>query len=295
MADPYAATRSRLMAQILEQVAAGEPLRDVCGRPGMPSDATVRNWRRSDAAFSAALDGALAEGRWRRKWAFDEAKAEAFLSRYRAGEHVHEILRDPTMFNRRVYDHWRATQAPFCAEVERLKAVKEPHRTRGIRIKPHMTVFDPVAADRIVARVMRGAYLREVLASDPAMPTTIVLARWRREQPEFDRVLRGAIAAAQSRHPRARRRREAVEDLIAAGVEAGETLYGLGRRRDLPTPETLYRWMREQPAFAARIEAAREARRGRQGRRANRQRIMAAARRRMAELGRRGRRTKPEA
>lgn len=293
MADPYASTRTSLMSEIVARLEAGEMLRDICGAPGMPHVETVRNWRRASGAFAADFDRALARGRWRRTWMFDEAKAETLLARYRTGERLRGILADPAMPSVQVFNVWCADQAPFCAEIARLKAthLAERNRSRGRETK---VAFDPAAADRIVARVMRGAWLAEVLASDAGLPSYAVLARWRREQPQFDRILRQALKRVNGRRIQARRRREAIEDELAAGIAAGETLRSLAARPGMPRATTFYRWAREDPAFAARLKAAREARRRPQERAMRRRAIMAAARRRMAEVGWKGRRPGPE-
>lgn len=293
---PYAdaETRARRKAEVLARVEAGETLDAVCRAPGLPGRPTVRAWRRADPLFAAALRQAQLRGRWRRMCAFDEAKAEVLLARIRAGERLTEILKDPAMPNRHTYNQWRAAQAPFCAEIERLKAAAQAQRNRDVRARVKV-VFDPVVADRIVARVMRGAWLTEVLAADPALPSKGVVNRWRRERPDFDRLLRQAMAAVKSRRTLSRRRREAVEDFVVERIAAGETLVALAARADLPNRDTLYRWMRQQPAFAARIAEAREAHRRQRTRGARRRSIMYAARRRMAEVTRRGRRPGEEA
>lgn len=286
MVDSYAGRRARQVPRLLGRVEAGERLADIWRDPDMPSSGTVMKWRRKDAAFSAAFDRALAIGRWRRTWMFDEALADALLARFRSGEHLADLLKDPAMPGRAQYDYWRATQAPFCAEIERLKTERQAQRNRDVRQRTK-AAFDPAVADRIIARMLRGAWLREVLASDPALPSVGVVWRWRRESPEFDRALRDAVRSNRTRRLLSRRHRQEVEDFVVARIEAGETLASLAARRDLPNRDTLHRWMREQPAFAARIEAARKARRNPEIRAARRRQIMQAARRRMAEIGRR--------
>jgi len=51
----------------------------------MPCAATVRKWALADPAFGAELLAARRREDWMARFAFDEAKAAAFLARARAG------------------------------------------------------------------------------------------------------------------------------------------------------------------------------------------------------------------
>jgi hypothetical protein len=115
-------------------------------------------------------------------------------------------------------------------------------------------------ADRIYLRVLRGESLRAMLCTDPALPSRHVMARWRREQPEFDR--RMAMATAVRRKLGGRARCSCTPELahrIAERVVKGDSLAQIARARGMPSVHTLYAWKRDRPDFAEAIAAARDA------------------------------------
>lgn len=109
-----------LRAELLDRVAAGETVMSVCTAPHMPTYFTVRLWARADDAFAEALRVARLRGAWRRRYMFDEARAEAVLVRVRAGGKLHEVLGAPDMPSRRVFAYWRASQPHIAEELHRL-------------------------------------------------------------------------------------------------------------------------------------------------------------------------------
>ena len=52
----------QIREKILARLAAGDSLRAVCSRPGMPTRATVRRWQAKDADFRAACERARERG-----------------------------------------------------------------------------------------------------------------------------------------------------------------------------------------------------------------------------------------
>jgi hypothetical protein len=247
--------RARLKLEILARVTAGETLQAVCAQPDHPSYASVYAWARADPAFAAELALAGTRGAHRRRWAFDEQKADALLVRLRAGEPIASILRDPAMPSRRVYAHWRATQAHFAEEVARLNGLRnqEKGHSRRRRYRP----FDQDLADRILVRVARGEHLAKLLAADPALPGRGVLTRWREENPEYARALRTAVLVG--RRVRGRAVVGCTPKLtavIAARVRNGATLARLGETPGLPCATTLYGWMRRRPDFRDAVARA---------------------------------------
>lgn len=254
----YAKAHPHVRHQLLDRVAAGEPLTHVCAEPGTPTHTTVRAWSRADPDFAAAL--AQARLRGDRSLAFDEAKAAALLARLAAGEGIVSILRDPAMPSRRVYARWRATQAPFQETVWRLNKAKAAARIE--RDRARRRDFDPVLADRIVARVATGAGYAAMLNSRQGLPCRSVVDRWRKTQPEFDRALGIALrlsARAARRRPRDRTPDYMVE-AICEGIAEGQTFESLGGLPDMPCARTLFNWMRTRPDFAEAVERAKRAR-----------------------------------
>lgn len=258
MPSRYRLDAGRLKAEIVARVDAGETVRAVCGSPGMPSEVTVRNWTRSDAAFAAALAAAKRRGPWRRVHAFDEAKAAAFLARARAGETVNSLIGQPGMPSRATYAYWSRTlpwfaEATFALRQRRDAAIGAHGRARR---RP----FDQRLADRIVARLWAAhpwdLTLEDLLRSDPELPCWETVARWRREAPEFGKVMTQVLAA--------RRRRgwtvpEILVDDVTHHIVMGGSFLSYSHQPGGPSQGTLRRWMRD-PAFARAVAQACEIR-----------------------------------
>jgi len=174
--------------EIVEGLKAGAWLKDVLRAEGMPDPASVNGWMRADPAFAAEVAQARQVGAYRRRLMFDEAKAAVFLARVRAGERIGQVLRDRAMPSPATYRYWLATNAPFAEAmhaVRQARAAERLERNRG-RFRP----YDAAIGERIYVRLWKGEKLRAILRSDKAFPSLAVLARWRRENPEFDRMLR---------------------------------------------------------------------------------------------------------
>ena len=72
---------------VLERLAAGERLKDICRGDGMPCAESVTGWMRAGPGFAAAVAQARLRGDDARR-RFDPARAEAFLARARAGASI---------------------------------------------------------------------------------------------------------------------------------------------------------------------------------------------------------------
>lgn len=257
MSNPYGPKRSDLQFGIVEQVSAGMTLAAICAQPGMPCRSTVWKWGRAQPWFADLMRQAR-----RRVIAlhadFDEVRARALLARFAGGEKIASILADPAMPGRGVYRHWRQQPFDFAAELYRLKRLH--NRERGLR-RRNPWAWDRDVADRIFLRVLRGAPLRAMLCADPALPSSKVVARWRREHPEFDRILN--IAIGQRRTLRGRAQSHCTPQITAAvadRVVRGASLAEAARARGMPSVHTLYSWKRKHPDFAEAIAGARDAR-----------------------------------
>jgi hypothetical protein len=239
---------------ILARVAAGETVRAVCAGAGMPCAGTVQVWRQRDPLFRAALREALAKGRWRRFRQFDEARAGALLERLRNGVTIREALADPATMSQRAFRYWRATDVGFAEELARINRIKREDRVAWA--KGRWRSFDRALADQILLRVGRGTPLRRVLSADKALPCLTVLARWRRERPEFDDELRVAMRA--SRYVvRARRLwSETLEAEIVERIARGASFRKLAHDPEMPCLRTLSNWMKRKPQFAEAVRWA---------------------------------------
>ena len=251
----YAASRPEVRTTILERLAAGERLKHICAEPGMPCHESVTGWMRKDAGFAAEVARARAQGEFRRRLVFDEAKAKALLARLAAGEAIASVLRDPAMPSAGTFRYWRATYGAFAEEVHRLNQVKtdaKRERLRG-RYRP----FDPEVAERLYVRLWKGDHLRAVLRSDKAFPSLAVLTRWRRENPEFDGRMRFVLTGWKKK--RGRERCLCTPELTATIVDRlrqGESLRSLSQQADMPSQGAMYNWVRTRPEFARAVAAA---------------------------------------
>jgi hypothetical protein len=250
MPSPYAQDAPRLKAEIVARVDAGEFLNAVCASPGMPSVLTIRAWSRTDPFFGEALAAARRRGTWRRLWVVDEAKAAAFLTRARAGEPIRALLGQPGMPSQTAYRRWKMAQAPFA---EAAFALVQRRNARGREWgRTRRRDFDPEVADRIVVRLNKGWGLKALLKADPELPSREVVARWRREQPAFDRVLKMMIAGKRAAMPPVP---EAIVRDVTDHILTGGTFLSYSRRPYGPAYNTLRRWMRD-PNFAQEVAQA---------------------------------------
>lgn len=248
----------RLKAEILGRVRAGESVPAVCRAAGMPSRGRVRWWAETDAGFGADLAAARRAGHWRRLYAFDEALAARFLARARAGEGVKSLAGAPGMPSRATYDYWRRTQAAFAEAVFALSQRRDEAFQAQARLRRE---FDPVLADRLIVALHRAlreggpgeARLAAVLAADPELPCRPVLARWRREQPEFDGVLKMLFSARRAMGRRVPE--DVLEDVFEHIVEGG-SFASYSRLPGGPSRTTLRAWFRRDAAFAQVVRQA---------------------------------------
>jgi hypothetical protein len=240
----------RLKAEIVARIAAGEVQRAICGEAGMPERHTVRSWAKADVAFADALAAARRRGDWARRLVFDECKAAALLARARAGEHIRALLREPGMPSRGTYNHWKATQPPFAEAVFALRQRRDARLHE--RARARRRAFDQELADRIVQGLNKGLKLDDVLAADPELPCRPTLTRWRREEPEFDRVLRMIFAAWRTRQAPVP---EPLVEAIVDHIVEGGSFASYSRLPGEPSRATLRRWLRDRN-FAAAVAQA---------------------------------------
>jgi len=245
----------RVKAQIIVRVAEGETVLAISGESGMPTESCVQRWRRRDGLFAAELAAAHRRGAWRRQRAFDEAKAAAFLARVRAGERIRDLLGRPGMPSQGAYAFWRRTNGAFQEALWRLRGAR--NQARSGRGNPRWRAWDAEVGDRVLVAVMKGAVLRRLRQSHPALPCARVVLRWRREQPEFDRTMRLAIRGG----ARVRNRTQgmctpALIEAIGERIIDGASLSALGREAGMPSRPTLTAWMARRPDFAAEVRSA---------------------------------------
>jgi len=238
--------RARRRAQVLARVTEGMSLVAACAGPDAPTVQTVFKWRAADPGFDADVKRAQHLGEWARRYRFDEAQAEAFLARLRAGESIRALERDPGTPTRATLLYWRRSQGWFGAEVLRVIAVYRDGRLRRYLWRAPRA-FDARTADRVLLWVGRGYDWRKVSAAETGLPGSRVVRAWRRANRDFDEALR--VNMRMGRLARQRARRMAALEALTAGIVDGGSLRSLGGTGRLPSAGTLYRWATLDPAF----------------------------------------------
>jgi len=258
---PYGyANRALLKQQIVARVAAGETVKAICaGDAAMPCAESVSIWARRDPLFHAELTQAQRRGDWMRRFVFDEAKAAAFLARVAAGERITDLVGAPGMPGPATYRYWRRTQYAFQATLWRLREARYGRLKAQNQSRVRWREFDPAVADRIFVRVVRGEGWVRMLASDPSLPDRQAAARWRLQNPAWDRAMRVAFEAgrrARSRSPAGTRCTPELVEEIVRRIAAGASLRGVGQDPAMPCAQTLYAWAARWPEFAKEVQQA---------------------------------------
>jgi hypothetical protein len=209
-----------------------------------------------DAAFAAEVAAAREQASWRRRIAFDEAQARALIKRLEPADRpLAEVLRDPDMPGYRVFRTWRRGDPWFAEEINRVLAPKA--EAKADRLRARYRAFDPAVAERLGLRLWKGETLRAVLRSDKAFPSLAVLARWRREEPQFDRMLRVVFEGWRRKRGReASLCTPALTWTIVAALLQGESLRSVSRQPGMPSQGALYSWVRTRPDFAEAVANA---------------------------------------
>jgi len=185
---------------------------------------------------------------------YDEAVAAAFLVRARAGEAINSLIGASGMPDRASYTYWKAMQAPFCEAVNQLVARRD--QELGQRGRARFRAFDQGLADRILVRADAGVTLGAILAADPELPSAPVVRRWRRQQPLFGKMLGKALRVWRRRRRAVRNCTPAMRAAVVERIVMGGSFASIGRERGMPSRQTLRKWVRASPAFAAEVARA---------------------------------------
>lgn len=170
----------------LVRVRAGDRIRDLLARPGMPSQHTYTYWTRMEASFQEELwrlkqmrnadRVRRLEGRFR---VFDQAVADRIQLRVMRGEVLRRMLEtDPTLPCRAVVHRWRKERPDWDGALK--TAFRWGRHARG-RTPPMRT---PELTDKIVAGIVTGGSLRSV-AREPGMPAAGTLYGWVKRDADF--------------------------------------------------------------------------------------------------------------
>jgi hypothetical protein len=119
--------------------------------------------------------------------------------------------------------------------------------------------WSEAVAEAVIAGTAAGKVLAQVCAED-GMPCVRTVVKWAAERPAFGARLRAAREAA-GLGLRGRPRLlycESVGEAICARLCMGEAMVAILRDVEMPGYSTLYRWLKEVPAFAAAVGLARD-------------------------------------
>lgn len=251
--------RNLIVARVIQMIDAGYTLAAIEGFAGMPSRQTLHRWMSGCETWRRQAEGARAAMRAGRRLAaeardFDAERAEAFLAQVRLGYAVRALVRAPAWVNRARLTRWKAARPAFAAALAAAVAWGRATRVREAR---RQWRFDWATADRVLVRLAAGRTLADAVWADPALPGRHVLARWRRDEPEFAGAWRVCVLAGHRRRMRARRRSpQSVRDAVVGRLLEGWSLADVGRAAGMPHRATLSRWVREDAAFARAVADA---------------------------------------
>jgi hypothetical protein len=125
------------------------------------------------------------------------------------------------------------------------------------RLRRPPKTFSAAVAREICRRTLAGEAQREICA-DPAMPSPDTLRRWAQRHPRFAQTYARARALGEREGFGVKRsycQVTAVE--IAARMSEGESLAAIAREPGMPSLSTIFRWARQESAFAEDLAVAR--------------------------------------
>jgi hypothetical protein len=179
-------------------------------------------------------------------------KAE-IVARVDTGETLRAVCAAPDMPSAATVRNWARADGLFA---EGLAAATRRDSQIGGHGRARRRGFDQALADRIIVglhkAIPEGITLEEVLRADPELPCWETTMRWRREEPEFDAVMRMMIAA---RRRMVRSVPEPIAEEVVDHIVEGGSFLSFTRLPGAPSYGTLRRWMRD-PDFADAVAEA---------------------------------------
>lgn len=168
-------------AAFLARARAGEPVKSLCGQPGMPSRVEYMRWKVSQPPFAEAAfallqrrNAQLGERGGARRRPFDPALADRIVVRLNKGAKLRDVLAaDPELPGAVVLTRWRREQP----ELDR--AIRAVHAARKRATAPVPQARIDAVADHIVQGGSLASFARR-----PGAPSKYVLRGWMRD-PRF--------------------------------------------------------------------------------------------------------------
>jgi hypothetical protein len=173
----------------LARMADGARVDQLLARPGMPSQAAYRYWRRTNAEFQAEVwrlsrvkdavraqmrAAGIAGGGGRPFRPFDQGVADRILLAVMRGAQLRRMLEtDPSMPSRKVVYRWRWEEPLWDRALRMAMKTGRLVRERARSLAP----LTPELTEEIATRVALGASLRS-LGAEPDMPCPHTLYMW---------------------------------------------------------------------------------------------------------------------
>lgn len=154
--------------------------------------------------------------------------------------------------SRTIY-RWAAQDPGFARQIAYARAWG-----RGIRgeAAARRTAYDEARAEALLLKVRQGHAVRD-LVRRPEGPNRERLNDWKRQRPEFAAALvEAARFSASLRRHRWAPYDEATADRLVLRVSQGEALRDIVKEPQAPSRETVERWRRAEPGFAAALKTA---------------------------------------
>jgi transposase-like protein len=248
---------AELAERILQEVALGRALSDICAEPGMPCVNTVRQWMADDIEGFAARYRAAGEIGGPRvriyPTRYTAELADRILHELAHGRALKDICAEPGMPCVTTVQKWVADDTEgFAARYGKARGIGNP-------LARHWTHYTPEIGERIVGEITSGRTLVE-LCREPGMPPEGTIRQWivdnredfteryRRAQ-EIGRALSGGPIPYSAE----------LADRVLGEMMEGRTLVEVCRLPGMPSKGTVLLWVRRnRDGFAARYKEARE-------------------------------------
>jgi transposase-like protein len=168
--------------RILQEVALGRAVRDICAEPGMPCQKTIENWVEDDIdGFAARYRAAREAGEPLREYPtrYTPELADKIVGEVTSGKTLTDVCREPGMPSITTIKHWVAdNRADFTARYRQAQEI-------GRALSGGPLPYSAELADRVLGELMQGRTLIAV-CDDPGMPCIGAVMLWvRRDRDGF--------------------------------------------------------------------------------------------------------------
>jgi transposase-like protein len=168
--------------RILQEVALGRAVKDICAEPGMPCQATVENWVEDDLdGFAARYRAAREAGEPLRAYPtrYTPELADKIVGEVTSGKTLTDVCREPGMPHVKTVRTWVAdNREDFTARYRQAQEIG-----RALRGGP--IPYSAEIADRVLGELMQGRTVIDT-CDGPGMPSIGAVLLWvRRDHDGF--------------------------------------------------------------------------------------------------------------